>query len=165
VFVSSAAGGVAFHPLPNAAWPGAGTLDAVLSLPVGPAVPIASSGESNNSGSDLDNSSAEGRLSEQLLAPLRRVLRDAHGLDADALLPPGTPLTPILAIGSNASPEQLVRTGWMMDDRPPDLMDRQHFRNVTGTPNTHTPEGPQVPPQPLPRRRRRPRRPVRPGRL
>ena len=32
-----------------------------------------------------------------------------HGISAEALLPPGTPFTPVLAIGSNASPEQLAR--------------------------------------------------------
>lgn len=48
--------------------------------------------------------------SEQLHGTLGDALLRLHGVDAAALLPPGTPLTPILAIGSNASPEQLVRT-------------------------------------------------------
>jgi hypothetical protein len=100
VFVSSAAG-VAWHPLPNTAWPGA-AINALLDLPVGPPRPAAP-------GAAV--AVADGGGGGGPRPPLRRVLWERHGIDGEALLPPGTPLMPILAIGSNASPEQLVGAG------------------------------------------------------
>ncbi|KAI8468085.1 MAG: hypothetical protein J3K34DRAFT_479333 [Monoraphidium minutum] len=117
----AAAGACAFHPLPNAAWRGADTA-AVLALPVGPAAPAApatttraapAAGSSTNlaAAAAAGASAAAARVDNGggVFHTLAAALRELHGIEPGELLPPGTPLTPILAIGSNAGPEQLAR--------------------------------------------------------
>lgn len=134
IFVASKRGS-AYHEIKNAAWRGADALPSLLDLKVGAPIPTGSkTGVANSSSALLGGSAGSSSSSTDLRASsstaggggdscsefesrwqLRRALQELHGIDADELLPPGTPFTPILAIGSNAGPEQLARKF------PPDL--------------------------------------------
>ena len=131
VFVTGANGACAHHELDNAAWRGAESPADFLDLYVGPAIPCgrstahaaraaaaAATLPAAASRTDLaadwaaaGGSGAAGAGGGQGGLLLREALRELHGIDVDALLPAGTLLTPILAIGSNAGPDQLVRCG------------------------------------------------------
>lgn len=139
IFVTSAGGAEGggrcfWHPLRNRDWRGDASPRALLELPVGPAFDAAAdpSGSGNDSGSGATRGSSTNLRAAPPAAAmpaaaatmtLREALTTLHGVDAAAVLPDAAPLTPILAIGSNASPQQVgeQREGGVACISPPRL--------------------------------------------
>jgi hypothetical protein len=102
VFVNSPRAGAAWHALAPGAWRGADNAAGLLDLPVAPAPAPARLAAPPRGGA---------APAPPPPRSLRSVLEEAHGIAPGAVLPAGAALTPILAIGSNAAPEQLVGGG------------------------------------------------------